>query len=324
MNTSSTQSILKTYLTACVQVEQEFDDLPLELLQGHGAPIIERVSLPQRAGRLVHQGVQYQHLFDGDGMISRFHFQDGQVYYRNRYVRTQEFVREEEARKMLYRSFGTNIPGGWAKNFLRTRFKNAANTSVVYHGNKLLALWEGGLPHKIDPQTLDTQGRYHYDGKLRNPASWLERMITPELAFSAHPKIHPQSGELFNFGTQAGRHPKLVHYRVKADGEAEVPTFTPMPYLSFVHDFVLTTPNQYRIFFLTPVSFDIFKTFFGIKTPVESIRARKGENTQIQVMNDRQSFSLDSDYCYIFHFANGYEKNDREIVIDALRMEDFS
>ena len=58
--------------------------------------------------------------------------------------------------RMLYRGFGTNLPGGFFANALRMRFKNAANTSVVWHGGKLLALWEGGLPHRLDPTTLDT------------------------------------------------------------------------------------------------------------------------------------------------------------------------
>jgi carotenoid cleavage dioxygenase len=33
---------------------------------------------------------------------------------------------------------------------------NTANTSVIVHGDKLLALWEGGSAYALDPATLET------------------------------------------------------------------------------------------------------------------------------------------------------------------------
>lgn len=36
--------------------------------------------------------------------------------------------------------------------------KNPANTSVMALPDKLLAMWEGGPPHALDLQTLDTFG----------------------------------------------------------------------------------------------------------------------------------------------------------------------
>jgi carotenoid cleavage dioxygenase-like enzyme len=41
-----------------------------------------------------------------------------------------------------------------------------ANTNVVYWGDRLLALWEGGLPHVIDPVTLQTEGTSRIRGVL--------------------------------------------------------------------------------------------------------------------------------------------------------------
>lgn len=75
----------------------------------------------------------------------------------------------------MFRNFGTNIPGGFHKNLLRMRFKNAANTSVVMHAGRLHALWEGGLPHRIDPTSLDTLARDDLGGALRNDRSLLKR-----------------------------------------------------------------------------------------------------------------------------------------------------
>ena len=70
-------------------------------------------------GRQRIGGRAYGHWFDGDGMLCAFTFANGRVHFRNRYVRTPKYVEETAAQKILYRGFGTQIPGGWTKNVLR-------------------------------------------------------------------------------------------------------------------------------------------------------------------------------------------------------------
>ena len=124
------------------------------------------------------------HWFDGDGMIHALTIGDGKAHYRNRWVRTQGFQMEREA--------GESFFGGLA-NFANSDpraegiFPNAANTNIIGHGGKLLALWEAGPPHELDPHTLETIGPYDFDGQLLGP-------------MTAHPKIDPETGELFFFG----------------------------------------------------------------------------------------------------------------------------
>lgn len=69
--------------------------------------------------------------------------------------------------------------------------KNVANTHVVYWGGKLLALWEGGLPHELDPRTLETLGPTTLGGTLPDKGP-----------FAAHFKIAegPEGRRLVNFG----------------------------------------------------------------------------------------------------------------------------
>src|SRR5690606_39797040 len=112
------------------------------------------------------------------------------------------------------------------KNLFRTRFKNVANTSVVHHGGRLYALWEAGWPHRIDPDNLDTLARDDLGGALRNPGSLIERLVAPELPFSAHPRVCPRTGELFNFGLAAtGTRSRLCLYRLDPGGRAAEPEF---------------------------------------------------------------------------------------------------
>ena len=48
--------------------------------------------------------------------------------------------------------------------------KNVANTGVLHWGGKLLALWENGLPHELDPYTLDTIGESRLNGQVTTKA----------------------------------------------------------------------------------------------------------------------------------------------------------
>lgn len=97
-------------------------------------------------------------------------------------------------------------PGGILRNALRFP-ANVANTGVVTHAGKLLALWEGGPPTEVDPDTLGTIGIHRFGGKLK----WLG-------AFSAHPKWDPATGEMFNFGMAMLPVPKLICHRVDRAG----------------------------------------------------------------------------------------------------------
>ncbi len=313
---------LKEYFSATRKVTTEHEKKEL-IVNGHLPEELSGTLFRNGNGRFEHMGVKYNHLFDGDGMVTKFEFKSGKIYYSNRYVQTKEFQAENRAGKMLYRSFGTNIPGGPWKNLLKMRFKNAANTSLVKHGGQLLALWEGGLPHRIDPSDLGTIDRYDYDGVLQNDFSYLDHLINPELPFSAHPKIHPQTGVLHNFGTAAGVRQRLLLYEVSSEGQARISQAIPMPSVTFTHDFVLTHSGK-KIFFLTPVSFDLFRAFSGMESPVESMRVDRTQKTQIIVVGkDQQVKTLETDFCFVFHFANGYDVNDHKIVVDGYILEDF-
>lgn len=303
-------------------VTQEFD-VRLPLCEGAVPDELRGVLFRNGPGRLELYGHRYGHLFDGDGHINRFAFDGRGVTYRNRYVRTREFLAEESARRILFRNFGTNIPGGLLKNLLRTRFKNVANTSVVLHGGKLLALWEAGWPHRLDPGNLDTLARDDLGGALENPGSFIERMVAPELPFSAHPKVCPVTGELFNFGLAAtGTRSRLCLYRVDASGRAARPEFIDLPGGYFIHDFVLTA--RHRVFFLTPTAFDLRKMLLGLAPPVQTMRALPGP-TQILVV-DRDSTAhrrTETSGCFIFHFPNGFEDEHGTIFVDGFRMQRF-
>ena len=315
--------LLETYLRATRTVEREHTDAALELVEGEVPPDLRGVLYRNGPGKMEVFGQAYEHPFDGDGMVTRFSFEAGAVRYTNRYVQTEELRAEARARRMLYRSFGTNLPGGVRRNALRLKFKNAANTSVVLHGGRLLALWEGGLPHALDPVTLATHGRYDYGGRLQNRGSAMARAVAPELPFSAHPKRDVDTGDLVNFGTLLGPRPRLALYRVDPAGAMDAPRLVDLDALSFVHDFVLT--RRYAVFFLPSVAFDIPRTFLGLTTPVASLRARPdGRSTVLLVPRDGGApRRIPAGDGFVFHFANGFDDADGRVIVDAMRMPDL-
>ena len=311
---------LAAYLRSNASVEREFDQA-LQLVEGELPAGLRGVLYRNGPGKLEAFGHRYDHPFDGDGMVTRFEFNGQSVRYQNRYVRTAEYIAEERAGRMLFRSFGTNLPGGLLHNFLRLHFKNAANTSVVHHAGKLLALWEGGLPHELDPDSLETLGRYDFAGQLQNRGDLLGRVVAPDLPFSAHPKLDPESGELHNFGTLMGKTSQLVLYRIRPDGTMATPRYVPLPALAFVHDFVLT--KRYSIFFLSAVSFGITRALSGLATPVGSLSSADSAPTTLLLVprDGSPAITVPAQPGFLFHFANGFEDEKGQVVVDGMRMD---
>ena len=187
------------------------------------------------------------HVFTGDGMIHAFQIEDGAVHYRNRWLRTPRFLLEREAGEALYAGFD------FPRNDPRTRGVpgGPANTNVVWHAGRLLALAEGGLPPmELDPDTLETRGVWDFHGELWRP-------IDPQLAqamgidapdgrapgiFTAHPKIDPESGEMLAFGYDA-MPPYLIYYVISAEGKLVRRETIEIPFPAMVHDFI-TTPEH--------------------------------------------------------------------------------
>lgn len=311
---------LEIYNESTREVSEEFVDHPLRQLSGALPGALRGVLYRNGPGRLSHHGYRYDHLFDGDGMVQRFLFRDGEVRYTNRYVRTREFLEEEKAGKPLYRSFGTNLPGGFLRNAFRMHFKNTANTHVLLNNGRLFTLWEGGAPHELDPVTLETRGFATFGGVLE-PRYAGERAMGVGRPFAAHYRLERGTGDTVSFGLSPGLKQRLLLHRLDKEGDLRPPVELVLPHLSFVHDFVLTEEGD-RIFFLVPVSFGVAASFAGFSTPVGSIVSRKEPTTVLICRGEEVAHRLHSDPCYLFHFINGYREGE-SFVVDLCRMDAF-
>jgi all-trans-8'-apo-beta-carotenal 15,15'-oxygenase len=180
---------------------------------------------------------QILHPFDCDGLISAITLKDGEAMFRNSFVRTKGFVAERRYRKVLYRGiFGNQRKSGLLGNLFDTKMKNLANTNVIYWAGRLLALWEAGIPYKLEPDCLRTEGTYTFKGALDKSD-----------AFAAHPRIDANTNRLVGFVTSQGSNSavKFLEFdqdlKVVANRETKVPGG-----LMFSHDCVVTK-NYYIV-----------------------------------------------------------------------------
>ena len=137
------------------------------------------------------------HWFFGDGMLHGIRLQAGRAaWYRNRYVRTTKYEGRLDAT---------------APETMMDPTASAANTHVLAHAGRIWALEEGHLPYELTPE-LDTIGCDDFGGRLTT-------------AFTAHPKLFPDTGELHFFGY--GVVPPYVTYHVLDAGGALVHSAPP-------------------------------------------------------------------------------------------------
>ena len=81
-------------------------------------------------------GQRIHHPFDGEGMVCAIALSSHRAHSRNRFVRTEGYLAEQKAGKILHRGiFGTQKPGDPLANIFDLKIKNLANTSIIYWGD---------------------------------------------------------------------------------------------------------------------------------------------------------------------------------------------
>ena len=185
-------------------------------------------------------------------------------------------------------------------------FKNTANTALVWHHGKLLALWEGGPPTLVKVPELETLALETFGGKLKHP-------------FTAHPKIDPDTGAMLFFGYQPVK-PYLQFSICDRDGiiTKTMPIDIPRPVM--MHDFAVTP--RYAVFMDLPETFDFTRVLKGgpmLKFEPE-LGARIGVLPRDGQASDIKWFAVKP--CFVFHTLNAYEDGD-EVVLLACRMREY-
>jgi carotenoid cleavage dioxygenase len=294
----------------CAAADQGASEWPNHpFLQGNFAPVQEEITVdnlqvigtlpPEMDGMFVRNGPNPQfpplgnyHWFFGDGMLHGVRVQGGKASYRNRYVRTARWQEEHAAGRALYDTF--QAP---------PEKRNRANTALVWHAGRLLALYEGGPPHRIAVPELDTLGLYTFGGKLVHP-------------FTAHPKLDPASGELLCFGYSVRTQPHLQYSVINAQGDIVSTTPIDLPRPIMMHDFAITP--SYTLFMDLPMVFTMSE---GLRLQfAPELGARIGILPRHGTGDEIKWFEVPT--CWVFHTLNAYEDG-AEVVLRACRFTQY-
>ena len=252
---------------------------------------------PQFAPRGQH------HWFAGDGMIHGFHIEDGRCAYVNRWVRTKKWELEHAAGEALFSPFDPAATDPSVAGVDST----IANTNIVWHGGRLLALEEGHAPFELDPVTLASKGEWTFDDALVGP-------------MTAHPKMDPETGEMLFFGYFAGGPftPDIRYHVVDANGTLTRSDHFQAPYASMVHDFVTT--SEHVIFPIFPLTGSLERAMVG--APPFAWEPDKGTHIGIMGRDDDCSALrwFTHDPCYVFHPMNAWTAGDK-VFADVMKYE---
>ncbi|NNL67840.1 MAG: carotenoid oxygenase family protein [Myxococcales bacterium] len=240
------------------------------------------------------------HWFDGDAMIHAFSFSAGKCRYRNRWVRSEKFLAEQAAGESLFGGLSdilNNDPRAAGVPF------NPANTHLVPHAGRLLALFEGGPPTEIDPRTLDTIGIHDFDDALVGPVT-------------AHPHVDPVNGEMVFFGYSPV--PPFLRYHVAdASGKLVRSEVIDVPVATMMHDLIVT--REHVVFMVCPATFRPEHLASGMPIRWEpELGTRLGVMPRNGGSDDLRWFELPP--CYVFHPMNAFDDGSR-IVADVCRFD---
>ena len=241
---------------------------------------------------------RYTHWFDGDGMIHAFRLSAKGAQYQSKFIETDKYQKELAADKFFLPSSGTI----WADkdNIVSNPDAiNTANINLVWHGNELLALWEGGSAHRINPDNLATLGKKIWRDDLNH------------LPFSAHPRTD-ENGDLWNFGSAAWMG-KLLIYRINPNGELIQFGLANINADAMIHDFAIT--KNYLIFIMPPLR---WQKHSEANNYVDRFKWHGNQASRVVVL-DKNDFSvvkdLTTDTGFHFHLGNAYEYGD-DIMVD--------
>jgi carotenoid cleavage dioxygenase-like enzyme len=180
--------------------------------------------------------------FNGDGMITRFHFHDGQCDFRQRWAGTDKLKLEKQAGRPLFGAYRNPLTDDVD---VKGAIRGTANTNAFVYGGKLYALKEDSPALAMDAATMETDGYTWFAN------TGTGKKITGQ-TFTAHPKIDPATGNMIAFGYAAKGicTRDMTYYEISSDGSLLRELWFEVPYYCMMHDFAITP--DYALFHVVP------------------------------------------------------------------------
>jgi carotenoid cleavage dioxygenase-like enzyme len=278
-----------------------------------------------------------KHPFEGDGAVLGITFSgNATATARFRYVRTNAFTNERRKGKRLYaamdstRAMGPTAGAGVGNDMPLPLFrhhllpglnklrKNTSNTRAIYWAKRLITLWEGGLPYKLDALALSTEGRSQLGGVLKEP----EPLGSKAVLDSKKDRM------LFYGNKQDSKASQLTVYEFNSKfrlvPEEGGKVVTELPGFALLSDFAAT--ENYSVFVQPPVAANGIQ-FMLSKEPGKTLTVEDGAallHLIPRVGSGKTAKTLKIPFDGVveadLQFVNAFE-TDGKLVFDAIRSD---
>lgn len=275
----------------------------------------------------------YNHAFDGPALLRQFTIENGRVLYQNRFLRSEAYVRNRRANRIVVSEFGTvGHPDPCATIFerLASYFSmdstDNALVNVMPVGDEVYAMTETPHMTRVDPVSLETLEK-----------KTLSKMVAVHSA-TAHPHLDPDDDATYNIGTHVGaRHSfVLVHFppggsvnsvdHVRAVGTIPLQSQISVPY---IHSFGIT--EKWVVVLEQSLSMHLpsmlASRYLGYKAYMNALKFDAKKNVRFHVMNKKTGelhpAVFESSAFFTFHHINAFEQGD-ELVVDLICFDDDS
>ncbi|KAE8688984.1 Carotenoid cleavage dioxygenase 8 [Hibiscus syriacus] len=254
----------------------------------------------------------FRHLFDGYATLVKLHFENDRLVAGHRQIESEAYKAAKENKKICFREF-SEVPkyenfmayvGDLAKLFSGVSFTDNANTGVVKLGDgRVVCLTEtqkGSLV--IDPESLETLGRFEYSDSLGG------------LIHSAHPIVTDAEfltllPDLVNPGYMVVRMEPRTNER-KVIGRV---TCRGGPAPGWVHSFAVT--EHYVVVPEMPLRYCAQNLLRAEPTPLYKFQWHPQSKAFRHVMckaSGKLVASVEVPLFVTFHFINAYEEEDED------------
>jgi len=313
------------------------EEVPTVITRGEIPKWIEGVLFRNGPGRYTYGKAEYEHFLDGHACIHKFRIKDGQVFYSNRFLQSEHYLRSKNDER-CYPVFGTADPCSTMYGRFQTFFygtdpqvdNTAVNICSYGPSGDLYALTESSLYNKLDPITLDIQ-----------QVVSVSKNIKGAYTSFAHPHIESSDGTWYSMGISDTKQKPMgynfIRYRggeeartaehIAKNGEivAKVPSSHGSSF-SYIHSFGMT--DNYLVYFECALVISASAYLVGLVTNrslADCMYMDKEFKTRIHIVNKKTGEidirHLETDPMFSFHHCNTFEKYDKngkcsEIVAD--------
>ena len=207
--------------------------------------------------------------------------------------------------------------------------KNTSNTRVVYWNSRLLSMWQGGLPYKLDALALSTDGKSRLGGAiLKDSDPFGAKMVIDPIKqralFYAVQDANPANSEICLY--EFDKNFKLVG-NLDKDGNPKRLSMK-VPGYAIINDFAATT--NYAVFIQPTINVNAFKYIVDQSPGVVLSESGNGSTLHLMPRPDSMNKSpisinipaADDDITDAnIHFCNAYEDESNNVIIDLIRSD---